>query len=112
MNFLGSHIFRILITFLVLYGPEMLSNLGVPILGIIISTFPVGILSLLNLKNISSLDILINQTIISNIIIILPWVIIYLNSKPNNINYLSIIGLVAWFVISIIYYVYLLYVKN
>ena len=112
MKFLDKQVFNFILNMVILYGPEILSDNNYPLLGIILSTFPLGILSLMSLKNKSSLDVLITQTITSNIIIIITWFGIYLNSETTDFKFLSLSGILIWAIISVIYYIYLSYNKN
>lgn len=83
-----------------------ISNNGDPILGAILSSLPVGVLSLLAIvKKNNTQEFYIKSEIITNTIIIVMWIsiniLIYYFKDTNTV---AIIGIIIWTILSIIFY--------
>jgi len=107
MSVFNNPVFNSILTGLIVYGTSVLTNNGYPLIGAILTTFPVGIMSMLTIQTTTSLDNFLRDILVGNVIIVLTWVAIYYFSKHNNVDSLALIGLTAWVIFSVIYFLYL-----
>lgn len=106
MSLFNNPIFSSLLTAIIVYLAYFLTTIGFPLLGAILSTFPFGIMALLAIENPNLADKLIQNVLIANIFIVITWIVIFLNSKNNNVNNLAIIGLTVWTMLNLFYVLY------
>tara|TARA_B110000483_G_scaffold231777_1_gene298546 strand:+ start:1120 stop:1413 length:294 start_codon:yes stop_codon:yes gene_type:complete len=88
----------------------LLTNNGYPLLGAILTTFPIGIMAMLSVKNSSLRNKLLNNILTGNVVIVFTWLAIYYYSKYNTLvsnDTLGMIGLLIWVTLSFVYFVYL-----
>lgn len=88
-----------------------ITNLGHPLIGVILSTFPVGIMSLLSITNLKLRDDFLSHVIVGNVIIAIMWVIIF-NFKQYDNDTLAIIGFSSWFFMGFLYFLYLKFTNS
>lgn len=110
MSLFDNPVFNSILTALIVYGTSLLTNGGYPLLGAILTTFPVGIMAMLSVKNSSLRNKLLNNILTGNVIIVFTWLAIYYYSKDNKLvsnDTLAIVGLLTWVIFSFIYFMYL-----
>lgn len=111
MSLFNDPIFNSLLTALIVYLTYFLTTMGFPLLGAILSTFPIGIMALLTIENSNLVNNLIQNLMVGNIIIVITWLVIFLNSKNNNVNNMAIIGLSTWLLLNLLYLLYINFIN-
>ncbi len=106
MQFLKDPLYNAIFSGIIIYILIKLSNKGDPILGAILSSLPIGLLGLIAIKKKDNIQkFYIRSELITNLIIIIMWVVVnYLITTDINIDYSIIIGLLLWIILSIIFY--------
>jgi len=110
MSLFDNSEFNAVLTGFIVYATSLLTNNGYPLLGAILTTFPIGIMAMLSVKNSSLRNKLLNNILTGNVIIVFTWLAIYYYSKYNTLvsnDTLGMIGLLIWVTLSFIYFVYL-----
>ena len=106
INILQNPLYNSIFTGVLIYILINISNNGDPILGAILSSLPIGVLSLLAIvKKNNTQEFYIKSEIITNTIIIVMWIsinILIYYFKDTNI--VAIIGIIIWTILSIIFY--------
>ena len=98
--------FNSILTAIVVFFTADVTNSGNPLLGVILSTFPVGIMSLLTIDNSKTRNDFLSHIVMGNVIISIMWMIIsYFRHFDNDI--LAIIGFSSWLVMGVLYLIYL-----
>lgn len=106
IDILKNPLYNSIFTGIIIYILISISNKGDPILGAILSSLPVGVLSLLAIiKKDNIQEFYIRSEIITNTIIIVMWIsiniLIYYIKDTNTV---AIIGIGIWVILSIIFY--------
>lgn len=106
IDILKNPLYNAIFTGIVIYILISISNKGDPILGAILSSLPVGVLSLLAIvKKDNIQEFYIRSEIITNTIIIVMWISInILLYYIKDTNTVAIIGIGIWVILSIIFY--------
>lgn len=106
IDILKNPLYNSIFTGIVIYILISISNKGDPILGAILSSLPVGVLSLLAIiKKDNIQEFYIRSEIITNTIIIVMWISInILLYYIKDTNTVAIIGIGIWVILSIIFY--------
>lgn len=106
IDILKNPLYNAIFTGIVIYILISISNKGDPILGAILSSLPVGVLSLLAIvKKDNIQEFYIRSEIITNTIIIVMWISInILLYYIKDTNTVAIIGISIWVILSIIFY--------
>jgi len=106
IDILKNPLYNAIFTGIVIYILISISNKGDPILGAILSSLPVGVLSLLAIvKKDNIQEFYIRSEIITNTIIIVMWISInILLYYIKDTNTVAIIGIGIWIILSIIFY--------
>jgi len=110
MSLFDNSEFNAVLTGFIVYATSLLTNNGYPLLGAILTTFPIGIMAMLSVKNSSLRNKLLNNILTGNVIIVFTWLAIYYYSKYNTLvsnETLAIGGLFIWIALSFIYFIYL-----
>ena len=104
IDILKNPLYNSIFTGIVIYILISISNKGDPILGAILSSLPVGVLSLLAIiKKDNIQEFYIRSEIITNSIIIVMWISInILLYYIKDTNTVAIIGIGIWVILSII----------
>lgn len=98
--------FNSILTAIVVFFTAQVANYGHPLIGVILSTFPIGIMSFLTIDNSKIRNDFLNHIVIGNIIISIMWMIIsYFRHFDNDT--LAIIGFSSWFLMGVLYLIYL-----
>ena len=93
---------------IIMYILIVISNAGNPILGSILSSFPVGLLGLLAINKDNIKSKYIKNAVIVNIVIIIMWNCMYiLSTNYGNKKIHLIYGFLIWIIVSILYYFYM-----
>lgn len=106
IDILKNPLYNSIFTGIIIYILISISNKGDPILGAILSSLPVGVLSLLAIvKKDNIQEFYIRSEIITNTIIIVMWISInILLYYIKDTNTVAIIGIGIWIILSIIFY--------
>ena len=106
IDILKNPLYNAIFTGIVIYILISISNKGDPILGAILSSLPVGVLSLLAIvKKDNIQEFYIRSEIITNTIIIVMWISInILLYYIKDTNTVAILGIGIWVILSIIFY--------
>ena len=106
MEILRNPLYNAIISGIIIYILITISNRGNPVLGAILSSLPIGILSLLAIRKQNNIQkFYIRSEFVTNLIIIIMWITVnYLILYMNNINHVSIIALLLWIGLSYIFY--------
>ena len=106
IDILKNPLYNAIFTGILIYILINISNKGDPILGAILSSLPVGVLSLLAIvKKDNVQDFYIRSEIITNTIIIIMWVAInILIYYIKDTNKVAILGILIWAILSVIFY--------
>ena len=106
IDILKNPLYNAIFTGIVIYILISISNKGDPILGAILSSLPVGVLSLLAIvKKDNIQEFYIRSEIITNTIIIVMWISInILLYYIKDTNTVTIICIGIWVILSIIFY--------
>ena len=107
MSLINNPIFNSVLTGFIVYGTSLLTDNGYPSLGAILTTFPIGIMSMLTVTDNTLLDDFLKNLLVGNIIIVVTWFAIYYFSKNNDVDKLALIGLIVWVTLSLFYFIYL-----
>tara|TARA_B100000035_G_scaffold310609_1_gene318704 strand:- start:320 stop:622 length:303 start_codon:yes stop_codon:yes gene_type:complete len=99
-------------TGIIVYVAALVSKKGDTLIGSVISTFPIALMVLLTLSNKNIIDNFIKHITVSNSIIVISWLTVYLNTKENNALQLASIGFITWFILNLIYLIYLYFAIN
>ncbi len=91
---------------IIIYVLIIISNRGDPVLGAILSSLPIGVFSLLAIKKHNNIQsFYIRSELVTNLIIILMWVVInLLIVRIDDTITVAFIGLLVWFILSFIFY--------
>lgn len=106
IDILNNPLYNAIFTGTLIYILINISNNGDPILGAILSSLPVGVLSLLAIQKKNNIqNFYIRSEIITNTIIIIMWIAInILIYYFKDVNIIAIFGILIWGVLSIIFY--------
>ena len=106
IDILKNPLYNAIFTGILIYILINISNKGDPILGAILSSLPVGVLSLLAIvKRDNVQEFYIRSEMITNTIIIIMWIAInILIYYIKDTNRVAIYGIIIWAVLSIIFY--------
>ena len=90
----------------IIYFLIYLSNLGHPILGAILSSFPIGLLGLIAIKNSKDRKKFIRSAVHVNIILVIVWLASHWFSKKIEDNMtLILLAYLVWLALCIFYYI-------
>ena len=103
---LQNPLYNATISGIIIYILIIISNRGDPILGAILSSLPIGVFSLLAIQKRNNIqNYYIKSEIITNLIIIIMWIVInLLIIKIEDTNTVAILGLLTWIILSSIFY--------
>ena len=107
MDLLKNPLYNSIISGIIIYFLITISNKGNPVLGAILSSLPIGVISLLAIKKQNNIqDFYIKSEVVTNLIIIIMWITInYLILKTKkDINNIALIGILIWVSLSILFY--------
>lgn len=107
MEIFNNPEFNAVLTGLMVYFTSVLTNNGYPLLGAILTTFPVGIMAMLTVKNLDMRNKFLENVLTGNIIVVLTWLNIYYYSKNTSNDFIAITGIGTWIILSFIYFTYL-----
>jgi len=103
---LKNPMYNAIISGVVIYILINISNRGDPVLGAILSSLPIGIFSLVAIKQQNNIQkFYIRSELVTNLIIIIMWIVVnYLILKYSDINKVAMIALFVWILLSFIFY--------
>ena len=103
---LQNPLYNATISGIIIYILIIISNRGDPILGAILSSLPIGVFSLLAIQKRNNIqNYYIRSEIITNLIIIIMWIVInLLIIKIEDTNTVAILGLITWIILSCLFY--------
>ena len=106
LDFLKNPLYNAIISGIIIYILIKVSNKGDPVLGAILSSLPIGVISLLAINKQNKIqNFYIRSEIITNIIIIIMWIAINIMILyMTNIKHVSIIAILLWIGLSVIFY--------
>lgn len=106
IDILKNPLYNAIFTGTLIYILIIISNKGDPVLGAIISSLPIGVLSLLAIvKKDNIQEFYIRSEMITNTIIIIMWIAInILIYYIKDTNIVAIYGIIIWAILSIIFY--------
>ena len=106
MDLLKNPLYNSIISGIIIYFLITISNKGNPVLGAILSSLPIGVISLLAIKKQNNIqEFYIRSELATNFIIIVMWIVInYLLLKNKKITNIALIGILVWISLSILFY--------
>mgnify|MGYP001204761499 FL=1 len=106
LDFLKNPLYNAIISGIIIYILIKVSNRGDPVLGAILSSLPIGVISLLAIKKQNRIqNFYIRSEIITNLIIIIMWIAINIMILyMSNIKHVSMIAILLWIGLSVIFY--------
>ena len=105
ITILNKPIINAVMVGIIMYIIITLSNMGDPVLGSILSTFPIGLLGLLAIHNAKRRNIYISNTAFTNIIIVVMWIFLYIISKKKFKRVHILHAFLIWVVLCVGYYI-------
>ena len=111
-KFLNDPVINSVTIGIVMYCVIILSNMGDPILGSILSTFPIGLIGLLAIRNTAIRNIYISNTAFTNIIIVIMWMFIYKISEKKFKNIHILYAFIMWVVLCSGYFFFKKFYKS
>lgn len=108
MEILKDPLYNSIFSGIIIYILIKISNRGDPVLGVILSSLPIGLFGLMAIKKNKNIqNFYIKSELFTNLIIIIMWIIINILIIQNkNTNRNIIIGFIIWISLSCIFYHY------
>ncbi len=107
MDLLKNPLYNSIISGIIIYFLITISNKGNPVLGAILSSLPIGVISLLAIKKQNNIqEFYIRSELATNFIIIVMWIVInyLILKKHKHITNIALIGILVWISLSILFY--------
>ena len=106
MEVLKNPLYNAIISGIIIYLLIHISNRGNPVLGAILSSLPIGLFSLIAIRNKNNIKkFYIRSELVTNLIIIIMWVAVnYMIIHMDNINHISLIAFFIWIGLSTLFY--------
>jgi len=107
MELLKDPFYNALFSGIIIYCLIKLTNKGNPVLGAIMSSLPIGLFGLIAIKKSNNIqNFYIRSELITNIIIIIMWIVInyLITNKEIKFNKTIMAGFCTWLFLSILFY--------
>ena len=112
IKLLNNPILNAIFVGIIIYLLIVISNAGNPVLGSILSSFPVGLLGLLAINKDDIKSKYIKNAVFVNIVIVIMWICMYaLSTKYGNKKIHLLYGFLIWVILSVLYYFYMRHYK-